>query len=597
MPNALVTPAPSPRATKTRRQGFYLQSRGESLFAWLHQPASPTTHGVVICPPIVYKQVHAHRSLRHLAEALANAGHAVCRLDYHGVGDSAGVDEDPDRLATWEQNIRDAISWMREVQGCRTISVVGLRLGGLLAMKAIEQIAIDELVLWSPVVKGRLFVREMQALGLTSLPADAGETSDIEAAGFVISEQTANELSKVDALSLQPRCRRALIVARDDIAEDRRLFEHLTKLGIETEQSRQPGFADMLLEPHKTKVPHEAIRFMAEWMSPESMSAPSAVAPLLASDMVSGHYRERIVQIPDPSLIGILTEPLTPPATERPLVVLVNGGAAYRIGPNRLYVLLARELARLGFRTLRTDLRGLGDSLAAEESLENDVYPETMFRDIDGILKHATTQLGANRIVLAGLCSGAYAAFQAGAQFANPALIECLLINPLTFFWKAGMSLDLPEVKEAAAFHYYIRSALRPEKWWKLISGNSKIGVMGAVRILGRRLRRRGPSEGNGERSTTPQGSDADVKHPAHDHAAGDIQRIAAAGRHLSLFFSADDPGYSLLMHRAKRIVKSLCKKGVIDITFIDRADHTFSRRQPRQAAIVAICKHLDQRY
>src|SRR6476646_11899176 len=95
-----------PAAPPTAPTAFYLASGGRPLFAWLHP--GRLGHGVVICPPVGHEQVHAHRSLRHLAEAINRRGLPVLRFDYHGTGDSAGSDADPDRLATWRQNVRDA---------------------------------------------------------------------------------------------------------------------------------------------------------------------------------------------------------------------------------------------------------------------------------------------------------------------------------------------------------------------------------------------------------------------------------------------------------------------------------------------------------
>src|SRR5207248_357876 len=101
-----------------------------------------------------------HRSLRHLADALAAVGWPCVRFDWHGTGDSGGSDEDPDRVATWLANIRDAQAWLTRQLGCKRISVVGLRLGATLAAHAASAEEIDGLVLWAPVVKGRRYVRE-----------------------------------------------------------------------------------------------------------------------------------------------------------------------------------------------------------------------------------------------------------------------------------------------------------------------------------------------------------------------------------------------------------------------------------------------------
>src|SRR3954447_11756882 len=137
MSNSLTLPVlPStgdltPRAGGVRRTAFYFESQGQWLFAWLHrrERGAHPDHGVLICPPLGHEQVHAHRRLRHLADALAEAGFPVVRFDYHGTGDSAGSDEDPERFPTWLANTRDALGWMTHRLGCQRLSLVGLRLG------------------------------------------------------------------------------------------------------------------------------------------------------------------------------------------------------------------------------------------------------------------------------------------------------------------------------------------------------------------------------------------------------------------------------------------------------------------------------------
>src|SRR5579871_2345685 len=89
------------------RTPFYFESESEQLFAWLHrrEQSSHADHGVVLCPPIGHEQIHSHRGLRCLADALAEAGFSVLRFDYHGTGDSAGAGEEPGRVAAWLANV------------------------------------------------------------------------------------------------------------------------------------------------------------------------------------------------------------------------------------------------------------------------------------------------------------------------------------------------------------------------------------------------------------------------------------------------------------------------------------------------------------
>ena len=108
-----------------------------------------------------------------------------------------------------------------------------------------------------------------EALSLTAAgdaPTSAETPQDIEAAGFVLTEQTAQELSCLDLLQSRIRCRRALIIARDDTATDTRLLDHLKAIDIEAEQTYQSDYADMMAEPHYNKVPQEVICHAVDWL-------------------------------------------------------------------------------------------------------------------------------------------------------------------------------------------------------------------------------------------------------------------------------------------------------------------------------------------
>src|SRR5205807_1014478 len=82
-------------------------------------------------------------------------------------------------------------------------------------------------------------------------------------------------------------------------------------------------------------------------------------------------------------------------------------------------------------------------------------------------------------------------AFHAAAGLPNPALVECVLINPQTFYWKPGMSLDVGTAARAEFFHQFFGAALRPRTWWKILSGQSKLSFPRAVKLLFRSWRAR----------------------------------------------------------------------------------------------------------
>jgi alpha-beta hydrolase superfamily lysophospholipase len=571
----------------------------------------------VLCPPLGHEQVHSHRTWRQLADAVAFAGFAALRFDLHGTGDSAGTAEEPDCFSAWLANLHDAIAWMRQHLGCKEISVIGLRLGASLAMQVASTAVLENLLLWAPIVSGRRYVRELRALSLTAaaknpvLPETSG---DLEAAGFALGEQTVNSLSQLDLLQANPRCRRALIVARADLCQDRRLLDHLLRLGIQAEQIPQSDYAEMMAEPHYAKVPRQTIAEATAWLlagnfseNPRYEKGYGEIGRMPARWIIpwqdvesrrpaSEPIEERSVLIRrDPDLFGVLSGPARAPDERLPLILLLNAGAAYHVGPNRLYVLLARHLALQGFRCLRMDLGGLGDSLAPGCEGQNDPYMATAFDDIDSALHHVQAELGAKRVVLMGLCSGAYFAFQSAVQNAAPALVESVLINPLTFFWKDGMSLETSSANEAAKLHYYRTAALNLSNWRKLLCGQTKTSIGGALKILARSWRRAGRPQHTQAAHDRPNFSSP--SHPLRDDLPADLEHIAQRGRSLACFFSRSDPGHSILTRHAKRKVRELVRAGKMRMFFCEDADHTFSTFLSRRALMQAVSEHLSQRF
>jgi pimeloyl-ACP methyl ester carboxylesterase len=105
--------------------------------------------------------MRSHIAMRRLAALLAREGFHVLRFDYYGTGDSAG-DARHGSLSEWRENIVAAAHDISECSGARSISLVGFRLGASLA--ASVPMAMENLVLWDPVVNGSTYVEELRAM-------------------------------------------------------------------------------------------------------------------------------------------------------------------------------------------------------------------------------------------------------------------------------------------------------------------------------------------------------------------------------------------------------------------------------------------------
>src|SRR3954449_13344168 len=103
------------------------------LFGWVSRPAGGLARGgAVLCPPMGEEGRAAHRTFRRLAEELAAAGTGGLRFDYDGTGDSARLQDAPDRVPAWLASIEAARQYLLDL-GASTVAGVGMRLGATLA--------------------------------------------------------------------------------------------------------------------------------------------------------------------------------------------------------------------------------------------------------------------------------------------------------------------------------------------------------------------------------------------------------------------------------------------------------------------------------
>ena len=127
-------------------------------------------------------------------------------------------------------------------------------------------------------------------------------------------------------------------------------------------------------------------------------------------------------------LFGILTLPNTPPRNQDlPVFVFLSAGLLHRVGPYNLHVRLGRELAQMGFSSLRVDLAGMGDS-PPRPGLTNQQSVAADFAEIMAVLE---SRLGHVPVVLAGLCTGADNAMSLTLK--EPRVVGMVLLDPICF--------------------------------------------------------------------------------------------------------------------------------------------------------------------
>ena len=562
-----------------RAQPLYFGPETRPLLGWLHGAAAPEQNlGLVICNPFGHEAQSSYRSLRHWANEVANAGIPALRFDYDGSGDSAGGDDDAERVKAWLDSIDSAVQALKEATGVQRVALLGVRLGALLAtLAAAENPEIAGLILVAPVVSGKSWLREMRALhgalALGESPADAIElpAGAREALGFFISAQTAQSLSEIDLTKLEKAsAARILIADRDDLPCGEKLAKHFQSLSAELDYQILPGYADMMRDPHESQVPHKMMASTTDWLCAlakndalphESFAAKTSAA---TSAFISPNVREHAVFLDEQKrLFGIVSAPQKGAASKA--ILLLNSGANHRSGPNRLYVKIARHFATRGFLVLRMDIAGLGDSLPYGDEVEQIVYPPHATDDVQTALHYLREKWNISECHAAGLCSGGYHAFK--AALGGAPMQSVILINPLTFHWQTGDSLYENDSQAIAEAQRYKQSMRQGDKWKKLLTGQTNARVV--AQMVGRRA-----ADVAGRNMLHLAGK---FGYRRKDDFGAALENIARRGVVIHFIFSEGDPGFSLLHEQGGAAVPRLMQSGHLTIERIAGTDHTFT--------------------
>jgi alpha-beta hydrolase superfamily lysophospholipase len=534
----------------------------------------------VICPPFGPEYTRSHRTLRHLADRLATSGIPTLRFDYEGTGDSAGDDDAPDRVGAWRRSVVAAAAEARRLSGCDRVCLIGVRLGATLAALEAEAVGADSVVLWNPVVKGRAFARELQAMALTADTAQAQDDDAIEAAGFRLARETFEAIKALDLSKLPIPNARVLVVDRDDLAGDPSLDAY--------ERIAAPGWNGMMADHQFTVVPEAALEAIREWVAapigPRTIAATTAPRttspPSATTANPLGPIDERPARFgANDHLFGILAKPAA--ATDKPAVVLLNAGSIHHVGPHRLYVRLARELARRGHPVLRFDFEGIGDSILRAPGRENHPYVSHPVEDIRAALDYLRAE-GSQRFILVGLCSGAYHVFKAGLDLRDAPIERLIAMNPWYFEWREGLSLDttVNHYESVAAY----RSAARdPARWKKLLRG--EVDMKRLARVGWAHVAKTVRGRWDDFRETISPASGTKLSR--------DLRALGELHRPFHLIQSDGEPAETILATEAKLASRRLTRAKLLTIQHVRGADHTFSRSARRDALISRVVQLL----
>jgi len=554
------------------RNSFWLGEPNTGMFSWLYLPSEQNRQplAIVLCPPLGHEYTHSHRCYRHLAERLALAGITVTRFDYIGTGDSTGTLLDAGLVTQWQANIEQQMAYLRALEHVNYCGAFGVRLGASLALALSTRVRSDFLVMWQPVVSGKRYVRELKAV--SRMAANSNSNADFyEAGGFPISHELEADLKALDLTAANTFKLSKLLFLQND-ANDTTFTPLLDSLQAQLDLSivAARGYNELMAEPQFTEVPELTLSHVRQWLLELVHRLPEQTLSITPDTVLRPQTINKQTEFVERELCygGIFALACQPTAKTRAVFVLANSGSVHHVGPNRLYVEMSRALAQQGIMTVRMDLSNLGDSAHIGSEQENVTYPQTAIDDTLTFIRALKTEFSELPIMLGGLCSGAHTAFHA-AKVLKTELKKVVIINPLTFYWQEGMSLDIPQSYEVnKEAKHYERSLKSKDSWKKLLTGKVNylylLSFIAKLTVKYLAVSTKSVAEKCGLLKKAP--------------LAKDLLRLVDSGLEVDFVFSSKDPGYTILQEEGGYTVKKLIRNKAVGITIIAEADHTFSK-------------------
>lgn len=237
--------------------------------------------------------------------------------------------------------------------------------------------------------------------------------------------------------------------------------------------------------------------------------------------------------------------------------LLLGAGLVHCVGPNRLYVEIARRLAARGAPVLRFDSAGIGDSTMTRPAAEPDI---ARLEEVGLALEELRRHHGASRFALIGLCSGAVTAFQAAVRDERVVAVAIANMDVGRFD-----SLSDARLTRRQVARYYARFALfQRASWVRLLTGRSNY-----ANIL------RSTAQWLLSRDEEPSVSEFGV-----DQLLADLQILARRAVELLVVTSELDQSVDYVEALRGVIPAEVLDASGLRLQMVPGADHTFTLKQ-----------------
>lgn len=220
----------------------YFGDPSRRLFGAIEGHPTHAQSGMVFCLPCAEEMTTTYARLARWSKQLAKNRIAVMRFHPFGTGESDGSFVD----FNIEGAVHDTVTAIRQLRqqmgNSKPLGLFGLRFGAFIAAQAALVSPVDFMVLWSPIVRLRTYLRELLLARLTAEAIHletnrvtfttqnmvdelrAGRSVDI--LGYEFSPALYHEMTSGPPWPLHPGCRKVLLITR---TSERSALEALPK--------------------------------------------------------------------------------------------------------------------------------------------------------------------------------------------------------------------------------------------------------------------------------------------------------------------------------------------------------------------------------
>jgi len=272
------------------------------------------------------------------------------------------------------------------------------------------------------------------------------------------------------------------------------------------------------------------------------------------------------------SLVGVLTESdAGGKSVNRPTVIILNSGLIHHVGPHRVTVEMAREIADQGYTVLRFDLSAIGDSLPRKS---NPSYQQRAIGEIKEAMDFLGKQKKSEKFIVIGLCTGADNAHR--ITVADKRVVGCVFMGGYAYPTTHTYVLKLREKTKKI-----LRKLFVAEKWTGFIKKCIRKVVPGK----------------HGESNSAQADDSYFWKLPDKDVTHREYSELINRNVNMLFLFTASELSVINYTGQIRDSFRSLDFGDLLDVEIYRYSDHTYTFLSQRKLMLTRVMQWLDKSF